>query len=366
MAGTIIKRGNKLRLQYMCKGNRYSKTIPMMSNKEAEKELALFIAGIDKGNFVNTSYTFYEFSQIWLSEVVQPNSSPVTLKKYIGYLNNRILPYLGNYKLKDINVITLTSFFNDLKTQKTMYSTKRENKPLAKSTIEKVREIINAILQKAYEFDLISNNPCRKVHLQLDNIESELNKEEKIHCYDKETYKKVLELLKKEELFNRVIIEIALKTGFRRSEIWGLTWADIDFDNNKISVNKTRHYLKNVGLFVKTTKTKKSKRTIVVASSLMQLLKTYKEHCTTEYLTGDRSIDGICTWFRDFQKNNKIEVIRFHDLRHTHASLLLDAGVDLKTISERLGHSTIKQTMDIYTHVSKQLEEKAGAIFDEL
>lgn len=365
MAGTITKRGNKLRLQYMCKGNRYSKTIPMMSNKEAEKELAKFIAEIDKGCFVNTSYTFYEFSQIWLTEVVKPNSSPITLKRYIQFLNNRILPALGPYKLKDINVIILTSFFNDLKTQKTMFKN-RKNTPLSKATIVKAREIVNAIMQKAYEFELISNNPCRKVHLQLDNLESELNKEETIHCYDKETYKKVLEFLKTEKLFNRLIIEMALKTGFRRSEIWGLTWDDIDFNNNKISVNRTRHYLKGQGLIVKNTKTKKSRRTITVASSLIELLKEYRNICETEYLVGEKSIDGICSWFKDFQKKNNIPPIRFHDLRHTHATLLLEAGIDLKTISERLGHSTIRQTMDTYTHVSKDLDQKAGKTFDEL
>lgn len=365
MAGYLRQRGNSWRMEYMCKGNKYSKTIPMMTKKEAEKELAKFIAEVDKGNFVNTNYTFYEFSQIWLSEIVKPDSSPITLKRYIGILNTRILPVLGNYKLKEINVMILKSFFNDLKTQKTMFKY-RENKPLSKASIIKFREIVNAILQKAYEFELINDNPCRKVHLQLDNIESELNKEEKIQFYDKATYKLVLSLLLKETLFHRVIIEIALKTGFRRSEIWGLTWDDINFEKNEISVNRTRHYLKGYGLIVKATKTKKSKRTIIVANSLMSLLKKYKKVCTTEFLTGDESIDGICSWFKQFQKDNDITPIRFHDLRHTHASLLLGEGVDLKTISERLGHSTIRQTMDIYAHVSKELDEKAGNIFDTI
>lgn len=365
MAGSIIKRGDKIRLQYMCKGNRYSKTIPMMNNKEAEVELAKFIAAIDKGSFVNTSYTFFEFSQIWLSEVVAPNSSPVTLRKYIMYLNNRILPSLGKYKLREVNVLILTSFFNRLKTEKTMYKN-RPNKPLAKTTIEKIREIVNAIMQKAYEFEIITDNPCRKVKLQLDNLESELEKEQKIQSYDKESYKKVLELLESEKLSRRVVIEIALKTGFRRSEIWGLTWDNIDFEGNKISINKTRHHLKGSGMITKTTKTPKSKRTISVPQSLIELLKEYKKECATEYLFENMSIDGICSWFRNFQIEKSIEPIRFHDLRHTHASLLLDAGIDLKTISERLGHSTIQQTMDTYTHVSKELDEKASSVFDSL
>ena len=119
-------------------------------------------------------------------------------------------------------------------------------------------------------------------------------------------------------------------------------------------------------MITKTTKSPKSHRTIIVAQSLIDLLSEYQKECTTEYLFENISIDGICSWFKAFQKRNNIEVIRFHDLRHTHASLLLAEGIDLKTISDRLGHSTIKQTMDIYTHVSKELDEKAGMIFDKL
>lgn len=87
--------------------------------------------------------------------------------------------------------------------------------------------------------------------------------------------------------------------------------------------------------------------------------------CNTESLTGNHSIDTICSWFKQFQKDNDITPIRFHDLRHTHASLLLGEEV-VKTISERLGHSTIRKTMDIYAHVSKELDEKADNIFDTI
>ena len=365
MAGTITKRGNKLRLQYMCKGNRYSKTIPMMSNKDAEKELAKFIAEIDKGNFVNTSYTFFEFSQIWLSEVIKPNSSPVTLKNYIAYLNNRILPYLGNYKLTELNTLILNSFFNELKQQKTMYKY-RENVPIAKGTIQKVQEIVSGILQKAYEFELINNNPCRKIKLQLDNIESEINKTEAIMYFDVETYKKVMELIKTEPLKYRILIEVAAKTGLRRSEIYGLTASDIDLKNKTISVNKSRHYVKDKGMMLKNTKTKSSKRTITIPNSLAILLEEYMAEYTGEYIFEEISINAISTWWKNWQRSKDIQPIRFHDLRHTHATLLLSQGIDLKTISQRLGHSNISRTMNTYAHVLKEMDMKASNVMDNL
>lgn len=366
MAGTITKRGNKIRLQYQCKGNRYSKTIPMMSNKDAEKELALFIAEIDKGNFINTNYTFYEFTQIWLSEVVKPNSSPTTLKNYITYLNNRIIPYLGNYKLSEINVLILNSFFNKLKQQKTMYKY-QENKPISKGTIQKVHEIVNGILQKAYEYDILPHNPCRKIKLQLGNIESEINKSDKIMYYDVETYKEVMRLIEKEPLKYRVLIEIAVKTGLRRSEIYGLTQADINFEEKTLSVNKSRHYIKGQGMVLKTTKTKSSKRTISIPNSLIELLKEYISQYPGEYVFNEVSTNAISSWWKNWQKKNNIKtIIRFHDLRHTHATLLLSQGVDLKTISERLGHSSISRTMNTYTHVLKEMDRKASNVIDNL
>ena len=367
MAGTITKRGNKLRLQYMCKGNRYSKTIPMMSNKEAEKELAKFIAEIDKGCFVNTSYTFYEFSQIWLTEVVKPNSSPITLRNYIIYLNNRINPFLGTYQLKHINVMILNSFFNELKTQKTMYKT-RANVPISKGTIKKIHEIVNGILQKAFEFDLITNNPCRKVKLQLNNIESEIGKTEKIMYYDVKTYKQVMELIKDEPMKYRVIIETAVKTGLRRSELYGLTVSDINFNKKTITIDKSRHYLKGNGMITKNTKTYSSKRTISIPDSLIELLRNYTYNLNpNDYIFTEVSTNAISTWWKNWQKSKKIEpIIRFHDLRHTHATLLLSQGIDLKTISERLGHTNISRTMNTYAHVLKEMDANASSIIDKL
>lgn len=368
MAGSYRKRGNSYYLEFMYKGTRYYDTVPVSEvkkEKDIELILAQFVINVKKGNYADTNYTFYEFAQIWLKDVVTPNSSPITVKRYIGILNNRIFPYIGHYKLTDINVLILTSFFNELKQQKTIFK-HRENKPLSKGSILKFYEIVNAILQKAYEFDLILSNPCKKVKLKLDNLESEINKKEDIHYYDRNTYNKVLELLQHEPFYKRLVIETALKTGLRRSELFGLTWEDIDFKNKTLSVNKTRQLI-NKEMTILTTKNKSSNRTISIPDSLVQLLSEAKKNNKEfTFIFEQVNIDSICTWFRKWQTEKGIQRIRFHDLRHTHATLLLLQGVDIKTISKRLGHSNIGTTMNTYTHVLEELDIKASQLIDEL
>ena len=306
---------------------------------------------------ITLSMSFHKFGFVMLL-------NPTVQTLHLSYLNNRINPFLGNYKLKDINVPILNSFFNTVKDSKTMY-TRRQNTNVSKGTILKVFNIVNAILQKAYEFDLINTNYCRKIKLKLNNLETEINKKEPMHCYDRETYNKVLNLLKHEVPIKRLIIEMALKTGLRRSELFGLTWNDIDFKNKTLTVNKTRQLI-NKKMQILPTKTPSSLRTISIPLSLLNLLKEAKRKSNNEFIFEELNIDSICVWFRKWQRNNNIDVIRFHDLRHTHATLLLLQGVDLKTISTRLGHSNIGRTMNTYTHVLKELDTNASELIDSL
>lgn len=377
MAGTYTKRGSKYRLQYMKDGQRYSMTADssVKTDRDAEKALAQFITEVDKGLFYNTNYTFFEFAQIWIDQVQKPNSSPVTVDKYKSYLNNRIIPYLGNYKLNKINPSILTAYFNEAKTWKTMYKPPRKNIPVSKATVEKVYEIITAILEKAFEWELIASNPCKKVKLKLDNMESEINKnkekgekKETINSYTKDEYKQVLELIKKEDADKRTLLETALKTGFSKEELFGLRWKDFDKENATLSVRVVRLYTKKDGIIEKQPKAHSRIRTISIPNSLVETLKGFKNDSDKDedYIFRNININSIGSWFADFQDRNKIRKIRFHDLRHTHATILLYAGVDIKTISKRLGHSNIGITMDTYTDVLHELDLSASQKLDEI
>ncbi len=369
MAGTYIKRGNKYRLQYMKKGIRYSETVEAKNAKEAQVLLADFIVRVNKGEYYDTNYTFFEFSQIWIDEVHKPNSSPITVDKYKSYLNNRIIPYIGTYKLKDLTVPVLTSYFNEVKTWKTK-SRNNEGKPVSKGTVQKIVEIIKAILQKAYEWEIISSNPCNKIKIKYDNLESEIIKnkklgidKEKIDSYTKEEYKQVLEALQKECITFRLFIETAFKTGMSKEELLGLRWEDFDEENKTLSVKLVR--LIHKGKYIeKQPKAHCRLRTIVIPSSLATLLSNNKN--SSKFIFEKINPNSINSTWNKFLKRNNIRKIRIHDIRHPHATLLLAQGVDIKTISERLGHSNISITMNTYTDVLKELDKSAADRLDEI
>ena len=265
MAGSMRKKGNKYEFSYMFKGQRYFDSIPIdevKSEKEARDRLQEFCSEVRKGAYASSNYTFYEFATIWLTEVVKPNYAPHTIRAYINCLNNRIIPFLGNYKLKEITPLIITNWLNNLKTSSTMYKN-RENKPISNRTIEKAYHIVHTILETAFSYELIAINPCARVKL---NLKKEVKQTEKIHYYNLEQYHLLLELLKNEDIEKRMLIETAVKTGLRRSELFGLTWNDIDFKKKQIVVNKTRQMVRKE-MKVLPCKTQSSIRTISIPDS---------------------------------------------------------------------------------------------------
>ena len=157
----------------------------------------------------------------------------------------------------------------------------------------------------------------------------------------------------------------------RRSELFGLTREDLSIKDLTFDVNKSRHYLKGKGKYTKYPKNDSSIRIKSFPKSLLKYLKLYYElldnlNYTEEYIFEYLSIDGSGSWIDEWQDRNNIKNIKFHDLRHTHATILLYLGVDIKTISERLGHADIQTTLNIYADVLKELDIKSVEKIDTL
>lgn len=390
----------KARLYYMLDKTPYRTTVEAKNDEEATKQLALFVDEVKKGNFINTNYTFSEFSQIWLDEKVRPNADEhKCVKKYINYLNNRILPYIGNIQLKKLNRKTLENYFNEVKESKTLYSNKRENKTISSGTVKKLKSIIHACLEYAVECELIPRNPCDKIKVSF-NTTKDINsikelvdkKRNKISYFTVEEYKTVCEVLENEfnqfyfddnidnakklrEIGRRLFILIDLKTGMRRSELFGLArndeYNDLDVENATFDVNKSRHYAKGVGKYTKYPKNDSSIRKKALPKSLIPFIKLYfnyldKINYNNMYIFDHLSIDGISSWWDKWLSKHNFKDIRLHDIRHTHPTILLYLGVDLKTISERLGHADIQMTFNTYADVLKELDIQSAAKIDSL
>ena len=127
----------KARLYYMLDKVAYRTTVEAKNDEDAEKKLALFVDQVKKGQFINTNCTFKDFAQIWLDEKVRPNAGERCVKKYIGALNTRILPYIGNIKLKDLSKQKLEKYFNMIKNTKTNYAKRKENNTVKPDTVKK-------------------------------------------------------------------------------------------------------------------------------------------------------------------------------------------------------------------------------------
>lgn len=195
----------------------------------------------------------------------------------------------------------------------------------------------------------------------------------------------MLHALQKEPYHWRMLITVALTTGLRRSELLGLQWKHIDFNTGVIDVRQTMIHALKGEVIVKQPKTKKSARTVALPSYVLEELKEYYSYKIKEKNDiGDAWRGGEWfflfshsdgqpfhqespyQWFRQFVIKNGFRYIRFHDLRHTSATILINQGVHAKIISERLGHGSIMTTMNIYGHALRTADQAAANKFESL
>lgn len=342
-------------------GKRFSKNFKFYdtTKNELEREFIKWKIACGTGSFTNVKMTFEQLANMWIDEQCS-TYSPIVVRNYKRILTNWILPEFAKIPLTDISALSVNRFVDKLKVSTTKY-TKRENEKLSNGSIKKIYEVFRSIIKLAYRSDLIEKDPCSKVKL---NLKKTIVEADEIHYWNIEEYTRALELLKVEDPDKALMIEMALKTGLRRSELFGLTWSDII--GSQLVVNKTRQ-LVNGKMEILPCKTQSSIRKISLPESLIRALKEHhKRNMNTQYVFETIGFDGITAWFRAWNKRSMLPIIKFHDLRHTHATLLLSQGVDVKTIQKRLGHSNISTTLNTYTHVLDELDQDASAALEKI
>ena len=259
---------------------------------------------------------------------------------------------------------------------------------LSAKTIKNHIAFISSIYEYAIKMQVVSSNPCRAVVLPKNMAQEELQ------IYSVEETQEFLNLLYQEDKKNFhfvIYFMLAVYTGFRRGELLGLEWKDIDFDKQVISLNRTSLYTKDRGVFTDTLKTRTSYRSLKLPAEIMEVLKQYKEH-QAKYIDtlgkkwvthikglGDKIVvnDRLFTqwdgkpmftnspslFFGRFCKRKGLTYRKGHSLRHFNASLQISAGVDPKTVSGNLGHSMVSTTLNIYC---KQFQSAQAASMDKI
>jgi integrase len=288
----------------------------------------------------------------------QHSISRLTAINNESYIRNHIIPILGDIPLAKLSAMAVQRFISEL-----------TEKGLAPSTVKRIYNIVNTALNKAEKMQMIHKNVASLVD------KPRIRKKE-LNVWDVAEVQRFLEVAFKETRYY-IAFHLAIATGMRQGEILGLRWADVDFDNMKVSITQTlSHDGKEL---VKGAKTAMSIRSIAIDSETVAALQRHRKLVLEEKLRAGNIYEDlglvVCTnigtvtkpraimkvWNR-IRDKAQLPRITFHDLRHTHASLMLKQNVHPKIVSERLGHSSVNITLDTYSHLLPNMQQDAAEL----
>jgi len=313
------------------------------TKKEAKEAEATIMLEINRGSFIEPSkVTINEYFPEWL--IHKTDLSNQTRMMYERVFKNHISPCLGSLSLQALKPFHIQKFVKELK-----------DKGLETSTIKRNFNIINACLNSAVSMDIIKDNVAKKVDTPKVSYK-ELN------IWTTEQSIEFLSLNQHHELFP--LFALAINTGMRQGELLGLRWKDINFDEQTLMIRQTlEHDGKNIKAGAKTTS---SIRTIGLPTSVIPILIEHKRQQESNldilglsndldlvFITGNKQMSprNVTRRFQNAIKHTNLPVIRFHDLRHIYASILIANNAPIKHVSSTLGHSKISTTMDTYVHL---------------
>jgi len=239
--------------------------------------------------------------------------------------------------------------------------------PLSKASIVYHQRVLHRLLQAAMEDELVARNAA-DVAKPVFPVYDEEDDPGEVAIFTPEQVA-VMEAAAADTPYY-MLLYLEVRTGLRRSEILALRWMDVDLNAGTLSVRRKLYYTKEDGLSFGPPKTKRSRRTIDISPEVVAALASYRAQRGGKF-TGSEDLifhqgngspifpDTITSWFPSFLESCGLPRLNFHGLRHTHASLLLAAGVDISVVSRRLGHSSIRITYDVYSHLLPDAQKDA-------
>lgn len=414
-----------------------------LTEKQIQKKLNQlafkFEEEVKSGKFVGKNIRFNQFSQTWIEQYAEHNLAVKTVERYKAMLVD-INRYFDNVKLTEINTPQILAFYELLRktpnrtdrkwkanscfiqnlkalhwskdklskaipishnalqsilSQKNvsertalkaaqyfekkiedLFERSSEDSYLSETTILHYHQLLSSILQSAVEWGYLFDNPCKR-------MKRPKAKKPPWHYLNETQAVAFLAALQTEPEPYKSLIQILLFTGLRRSELMGLRWADIDFDEQTLSVRQSRQYSKEKRYIVTTTKSESSVRKISIGKTLVDILLKYKawqekEHIYNEpenerfhllcerYDGSPMHPDTLSGWLRKFVQRKNLPDINIHGLRHTNATLQIAEGVDVRTVANRLGHSMTSTTLNIYSHALKSRDQMAAETLEKL
>lgn len=354
-----IKAGNKVIL------NKSAKT---SVKKEAKKILDNTIYELEHGmsSALSKDMTLNDYLNCWLEDNVKINCKYNTYDTYKNLIHEHIENTIGFYTIKQLDTYLMQQFINN------MYI-----KGYSQSTMELIKNMLSGAFKCAIQtYNLINFNPIQ--YTKIPKAKSKKAIKDKIITI--EQFDQLLELSKDSPELN-LCLQMGFHTGMRKGEVLALQWQNVDLENKIIHVKNTLIKKPNDTL-QKSTKTESSTRDISIGDTLVKILKAHKTKQKENKLKHGKfynDSDWVCTnelgnqftsskfEYRMTKLKKQINFdFTFHSLRHTHATLLIEAGANIKDVQKRLGHDNLATTMDIYSHVTQNMKNQTVDIFERI
>jgi len=318
------------------------------TKKEAQRILRERLAAIENGAYVpKDKETVLEFMERWLGTYAAVNVSPKTLQGYRGFLRY-ISPAIGHVALQGLTARHIQSMYAGML-----------GRGLSNSTVSQLHRIFKKALADAVKWELLILNPVHRTT-------PPKQKRPQLEMRDIDTVHEFLDVVASSRFAD--FYRMAVLTGMRRSELAGLRWENVDLARARLSVAETLQRLTGLGLVTGQPKTDRSRRTVALAPSAIKLLRNIQGrqleqrleygqlwqdtgYVFTQETGAPVDPDMVSKDFPCLIRQAGLPHLTFRGLRHAHATLALSAGINLKIVSERLGHAGIEMTADIYSHV---------------
>ena len=383
--------------------------------REVQKYALEFEERVKAGRYMTAeTMTFKHFSEQWEKDWAEKHLTESTLESYRQILNRDVLPVIGSLKMNRINALHIQQIINNL-----------EKRGLRPATIKRRLVAVNSVFQYAFRMGVIDEDPVNRIQ------PPKMVKNTDIHYFTLEQAQTFLdalslsypvkhknhirELKKTGEKYTvpeytsqtcvpyqwKAYFTLAIYGGFRRGELIALTWNDIDYEKQTVSITKAIAKTKKYGQIIKSTKTVAGIREIMLPEECFSVLREweteqkklcmklgskwkglrgakFKENPVFIQLdSGERmDVDTPSHKFHEIiemynanyakTEEDMLPRIRLHDLRHTSATLLLAYGVDVLTVSHRLGHSEASVTLNVYAHALESMDKKASDTLTEI
>jgi len=337
---------------------------------EAQKRLAELLVSLEQGIYVKPSrLTVAQFLEEWLRDYVATNTAPRTAERYEQIVRTRLIPALGSLPLLGLRPHHIQKFYSQ-----DLESGRRDGKGgLSALTVHHHHRVLYEALRHGVKHGILIRNVAEAV----DAPRPEHKKPAILTASDVQL---ILDACKETAYY--VPFFTLAYTGLRRSELLGLRWGDVDLEKSTLSVVQALHQLRGGKYILREPKTKLSRRQIALSPSLAIVLWEHqlKQKDARKLLgkplePGDlvfshpdgRPIrpDSVTRAFHEIAASVGLRGVRLHDLRHAHATILLQQRVNPKIVQERLGHSSVSTTLNIYSHVLPGLQDAAARQFDE-